>query len=1819
MSALKVGRVVPAIEDARPGMRAAILVGALTLVALVPGTTAHAAFTFTLTTHPAISTCGNLDLTANEANVLVAAFRITRTGGGGGTYTGLTITEGDGPPGALANAFDLIGEVVASGAKLWYSTSATWSCLASPTETLLASGSFAGTAPNRSVAFSFTGQGTAGYLYVTLSAAASVTHNRAIHLEARTLALGLAGGAGDGSAYPVAGDDGASFVTSNQSLTLTAYNAISGCGNLGMAVSESSVLVAAFRISAAGPVTYTGLRVYEGDGAPGALDNTFDLIAEVVASGAKLWFDTDGSWSCTSSPTETSLASGSFVGTEPNRYVDFSFASQGTSGYFYVTLDAAASLSLGRVIHLETRSGALTTTSVDSTAYPVAGDNGAAFVATIAVVYYSVGTSRLTDTDLKSGSPTVDITNGIATFSEAQPNNIGVGDEINYGSSTVAYISGRSSSTTYPVITAVGATPSNVTGATVNSIKRAFGSLTAANSGSADASHLNIAGPPPYSLVAANVQLNWPCYNDATMDDRPAVNNWTTGPASYIRIYVPYLATEVGARQRHTGVAGTGFRLRFSGTGPGALLLVQEEYVRVEGVEIDGSLIDDAVMGIYAPNTLATTSEIHVDGCIIHDLRNTTTAGWHGGIIAFGGTGTGAKMMISNNIIYDLYSEDLHVVGITVSSDPTSYIYNNTVYRVRQNSNPTTGAAWGIAAMGAAATSFATNNFAADVTAASDPVHVCYSGWNSGTLNQTNNVSSDNTGTIINQTNYASYFVSVTDNSEDMHLQDKSNALWGSFGTNLTTDPNLPVKKDIDAVWRNALEPDMGADQYMPATAVRLAWFTASSRDRAAEVAWETASELDNLGFHLYRGLSENGLWQRLTVSLIPGLGSSPEGKRYSFLDAGLTNGTTYFYRLEDVDRSGKVTSHGPVSATPLADAGSAGEGEGTSAGDGDRSDGDGEESLSGWVVHGDPSDVSLRVLRRAGRGMTLELRTGGFYSLTQADGSTRLVIPGFFDLAEAGYPTLPAHRSWTDAIVGRGVRIGSVRARDLLAFDGLVPPVAGAPQASTTRDGTYRAGLRRVRAAALGRGLYPAAQARVLETAFQEESKKAYLELVPLRLDAARGQLVLARRLLVTVVFDGAVQGESGSGSRGRRVRQGRRPGESERLLARFATRAKGLYAVPWEEIGLVVADTAALRLSRQGVAVPFHVEPRPERFVPGSTLYFLSEGQEAAYAREAVYELALAPGGLRMAVEAASRGGSASPGAPLGSLLSSRRFEANANYLPGLLEAPDLWLWGGFLGGTGVDFPFTVASLAAGEAKLRVDLQGGSDTETPQDHHVRVSIGGVEVAQAHWDGMKPFSFEAEVPRGVLVEGANTLRLDSEGANTSAVYLDRFVLDYPHALVAENGSLDGSAQADGVVEATGFSTGSVLLELSGPSPVWLGRSPDERIAFTAEAGRDYLAVAPNAFLRPEVRPATPSALRDAANQADWIVIAPQALLPATEPLVLQRQAQGLSARGVPLEELYDAFGFGEASPEAVRDFIAHAYHHWTAPAPRYVLLLGDASYDAKGFFSGTSRQDLLPTLFTRSSFLWTASDPSYAAVNGDDLLPDLAIGRLSAGSLTEAQAVVQKILDFESRAAGLSGKAVLVADNPDRAGDFEANLRDIASLISSRPVETILLTRLGTSTNTAVRNAFDSGASLVSYVGHGSQVLWANAYERVFRAPDVDLLKPQELQPLVLTMTCSNGYFISPWMNAISERLTLTPGKGAIAAFSPSGLSFDAAAHLYHRALVQELEAGAHHRIGDLVLAAQRHYLDTGAVPELLSIYHLFADPALTVMPSSR
>jgi hypothetical protein len=314
----------------------------------------------------------------------------------------------------------------------------------------------------------------------------------------------------------------------------------------------------------------------------------------------------------------------------------------------------------------------------------------------------------------------------------------------------------------------------------------------------------------------------------------------------------------------------------------------------------------------------------------------------------------------------------------------------------------------------------------------------------------------------------------------------------------------------------------------------------------------------------------------------------------------------------------------------------------------------------------------------------------------------------------------------------------------------------------------------------------------------------------------------------------------------------------------------------------------------------------------------------------------------------------------------------------------------------------------------------------------------------------------------------------------------------------------------------------------------------------------------------------------------------------------------------VATEELADEFGFGENRPEAVRGLVEYAYQHWRRPSVRYVLLVGDATYDPKNHL-GAGTVNHVPPYMLRTTYLWTVSDPAVGAVNGEDLLPDLAVGRLPAASAEEARAMAEKIVAWERAGNSFGGPAVLVADNPDHGGDYEGDSEELAArYLPGRPVERIYLAGLGAGTRDAIRSAFDRGAGLVSYAGHGGILIWAT--ENVFNNTDVAALAPQGQQPFAMMMNCLNGYFLFPPFNSLGEDLLKAPDKGAIAVFAPSGLSLNGPAHLYQQALLSELATGRHARLGDALLEAQAAYTDAGGNPELLDIFQLLGDPALTL-----
>lgn len=148
--------------------------------------------------------------------------------------------------------------------------------------------------------------------------------------------------------------------------------------------------------------------------------------------------------------------------------------------------------------------------------------------------------------------------------------------------------------------------------------------------------------------------------------------------------------------------------------------------------------------------------------------------------------------------------------------------------------------------------------------------------------------------------------------------------VWKTTGeTGQVTTCNT-VTREIQVVIDASDRPDFANDlNFTPfvvglpsqPSSVVITRFVAIPGSGQASIQWSTASEVNLSGFYVLRGLAAAGPFERVT-GLIVHTGSSASGANYEHIDTGLTNNTTYYYRLEIVNNSLGSNFSNVISAT---------------------------------------------------------------------------------------------------------------------------------------------------------------------------------------------------------------------------------------------------------------------------------------------------------------------------------------------------------------------------------------------------------------------------------------------------------------------------------------------------------------------------------------------------------------------------------------------------------------------------------------------------------------------------------------------------------------------------------------------------------------------------------------------------------------------------------------------------------------------------------------------------------------------------------------
>ena len=528
----------------------------------------------------------------------------------------------------------------------------------------------------------------------------------------------------------------------------------------------------------------------------------------------------------------------------------------------------------------------------------------------------------------------------------------------------------------------------------------------------------------------------------------------------------------------------------------------------------------------------------------------------------------------------------------------------------------------------------------------------------------------------------------------------------------------------------------------------------------------------------------------------------------------------------------------------------------------------------------------------------------------------------------------------------------------------------------------------------------------------------------------------------------------------------------------------------------------------------------------------------------------------------------------------------------------------------GATVNFNLSGIDFSAPNAKLEIVMQG----LTQNAHQTRVVLNGTELGIIEGSGVNSSTKTFSIDASILREGTNALQLNALGGSGDISLFDTLSIDYTRKFVADANKLAFYTNNYKQTTLNGFTSPNVrVFDMTNPSaprrivnlPVVQNGSAFE-VRIPANRGRVMYAVADDAILSAaSVTRNYPSSLRATTNSADLIIVAHRNWMAQAEQWATFRRADNLTVQVVDIEDVFDEFGFGVSSADAVSDFLRYAYENWTT-VPRYVLLMGDASFDPKNHL-GFGAHNIIPTRILDTIYMETGSDEALADLNNDGLA-EIAVGRIPIRSAVEVSLAFSKVNTFEQTLPQARARGALCASDFPNGYDFEGLCnRVLSELPATIPKTTV--NRAAPDAQTLLLGKLNEGRYIANYSGHGSTGVWAAV--NFFSNTNAGQLSNGSNLTLFTMLTCLNGYFINPQFDAIGETLLKNPNGGAVATWSSTGLTTPDIQEVMAKRFYNQLGNGSMTRIGDLIKDAKT---TIGGGRDVRLSWALLGDPTLKV-----
>ena len=494
---------------------------------------------------------------------------------------------------------------------------------------------------------------------------------------------------------------------------------------------------------------------------------------------------------------------------------------------------------------------------------------------------------------------------------------------------------------------------------------------------------------------------------------------------------------------------------------------------------------------------------------------------------------------------------------------------------------------------------------------------------------------------------------------------------------------------------------------------------------------------------------------------------------------------------------------------------------------------------------------------------------------------------------------------------------------------------------------------------------------------------------------------------------------------------------------------------------------------------------------------------------------------------------------------------------------------------------YEFTFPNIAQGQpVKVVVRAAAASESATS----MTININDTPVSPLNFSKIDdPILLTIDASQEEITASGETIKVDlaynNSGNPSSVGYLDYISVEAVRNLQGLDGQLPFRYKLAGELFGIGqYEIGNA----SQFSQVWdvtnfefITAKVNENGAsmnFKANLGeiREYIAVNPNDYFTP-VRAAVTQVpnqdlkgtiFNDASGNfqdIDYLIVtAPFLIQPALRLANHHKNVTGLNVKVVTTDKIYEEFSSGKQDISAIRNFVKYIYDNGSSESKRikYLCLFGDTSVDMKNRLPNNN--NIIPTFHTPSSTstftsymsddFFVSMDPAEGNLISDvvEAKLDLAVGRILADDVPLANILVDKVINYASKASygNWRNTFVIISDDVDELWEYralEVTLDSIGDRVTARKpyinVKKIHSDAFQQQTSAggnrypevteAIINSIEVGALIVNYFGHGGED--GLAKEFIWTKSTGQNLQNVNRYSCVVTVTCEFTKFDNP------------------------------------------------------------------------------------------